>query len=358
MRKYILLAVALLSASLAVLARLKFNGLVYGLDYGLYHPDGADYSYKTLELMGKNSSTIASQVSAWYSENSLKIKEITPQEIIQGQITFPQSRVLYPILSIPFVKLFGLQGMLVVPILSFFILQMFILAIGVKLKRFEIAVVLVIAISMSPTVLRWMISDCSDSLFVAIVASVPILLNLANPVIQRILLIAVIISSTLTRFSLPIFLSIGVVLLVKKNIKLSALMIVTSFIANIPALSQSGSMIMPQSDMSFANKLVNLPASALKVGFIEIAQLAVLDRLLLLILIVSFVLALMNIKKDSSKYFFAVLLSVWGLGALNGTLGVNFRYQLPLIIFCCWVLLENLPKFSLSRNIHVKSEEA
>ena len=98
MKKSLLFFLVIVSASVAVLARLKFNGLVYGFDYGIYQPDGVEYSYKALEFIGENPSQIATQVSAWYSENSLKMTGITPQDVAQGQLTFPQSRILYPLL--------------------------------------------------------------------------------------------------------------------------------------------------------------------------------------------------------------------------------------------------------------------
>jgi hypothetical protein len=357
-KKSFLFFLVIISASVAVLARLKFNGLVYGFDYGIYQPDGVDYSYKTLEFIGENPSQIATQVSAWYSENSLKMTGITPQDVAQGQLTFPQSRIIYPLLSAPFVRLIGLPGMLVIPVISFFVLQFSILTLGVKLKKLGLAASIALAISMSPTVLRWMISDCADSLFVALISLFPILLTVKNLVVQRILMILLVIAATFTRFSLPIFLAIAIVLLLKRKFLLAGLILVTSLVANIPALTQSSSMLLPQSDLSFLNKLISLPVSALKVGFIEVAELAVLDRLLLLVLILSFVLAAKNYKTDSSMYFFAVLLSVWALGAVNGTLGVNFRYQLPLVIFCCWVLMENSPKFSLISSVHIESKEA
>jgi hypothetical protein len=42
----------------------------------------------------------------------------------------------------------------------------------------------------------------------------------------------------------------------------------------------------------------------------------------------------------------AVLLAVWFIGAINGTVGVNFRYQLPVLAFACWVILLNSSNFT------------
>jgi hypothetical protein len=35
------------------------------------------------------------------------------------------------------------------------------------------------------------------------------------------------------------------------------------------------------------------------------------------------------------------LISLWFTGAINGVIGVNFRYQLPIIPFAIWVVAEN-----------------
>ena len=52
MKKRILFLFVLFATSVAVLARVKFNGLVYGFDYGIYQPDRIDYSFKTLQIIG------------------------------------------------------------------------------------------------------------------------------------------------------------------------------------------------------------------------------------------------------------------------------------------------------------------
>jgi hypothetical protein len=358
MKKKILFLFVLLATSLAVLARVKFNGLVYGFDYGIYQPDGIDYSYKTLLILGEDPVQASQDVSNWYNSNSFKLQGVTPEGIIQEQVNYPQNRFLFPLLSAPFVKLFGLQGMLAIPIISFYALQLSIFFLGVKYNRMEIATILGFIFSVSPTILRWMVNDCSDSLFIAIISSIPFILNARNQNIQRFLLSIVILGSTLTRFSLPIFLAIGTVMLIKRKYLSALFLIALSTVSNIPALTQTNYMLLPQSEDGFWNKIAQLPISAFKVAFIEIAQLAVLDRVLLMVIILSIYFALANRRKESSMYFLAVFLGVWALGAVNGTLGVNFRYQLPVMIFSAWVLLDNLPRSFLISDIHVKRKEA
>ena len=88
-------------------------------------------------------------------------------------------------------------------------------------------------------------------------------------------------------------------------------------------------------------KIAALPESFAKIGFFEVAQLAVLDRLLLMILALAFVISVTSLKSETSSRFILVLMATWAIGALNGSIGVNFRYQLPLLPFACAVLLAN-----------------
>jgi hypothetical protein len=64
---------------------------------------------------------------------------------------------------------------------------------------------------------------------------------------------------------------------------------------------------------------------ALKVLFLEISQLVILDRNLLVYLIFLFYLAVKNIPKESSKSLLVMLSSIWISGATNGVVGVKFR---------------------------------
>ena len=44
----------------------------------------------------------------------------------------------------------------------------------------------------------------------------------------------------------------------------------------------------------------------------------------------------------------AVAVGVLSIGFINGTVGVNFRYQLPVIVFLAWAIFEYLEqRFSL-----------
>ena len=46
-------------------------------------------------------------------------------------------------------------------------------------------------------------------------------------------------------------------------------------------------------------------------------------------------------EKISSKYLLIMFTTGLLMGALNGNVGVNFRYQLPVLVFVCWSLLDS-----------------
>ena len=81
------------------------------------------------------------------------------------------------------------------------------------------------------------------------------------------------------------------------------------------------------------NDYVMFPVTFLKIFIVEIAELAALDRILMMLILVAIFLSFITISKLESQLFYAVFLGVFTLGAINGVLGVNFRYQLPLIPF-------------------------
>jgi hypothetical protein len=81
----------------------------------------------------------------------------------------------------------------------------------------------------------------------------------------------------------------------------------------------------------------------------------------LLILILSTLFSIFRLRELASKYFLGVLLAVWFIGAINGTLGVNFRYQLPVLPFAVWVISVGFGKLEsgfFGNAIHVVRSKA
>lgn len=352
---------------MSVLSRLKFNGLILDFDYGIYQPDGSHYAYRTLTFLGVDSNTAAGRVVEWYQVHGTKVKSIdpgfiTPSNTEMWRLVSP--RVLYPLLSVPFVYFMGLSGMMVIPVLSFFLLVFSIYRLSEISHRPLIGLLLIAGITTSPTVLRWMIANITDSLLAGIFALIVLLIAKNDSGKTWIMSMVILIFLTsATRFCLPIWLGISLVYLLNRMKSQGLIILLTSTIAFIPTLVTFPSVpLVPEnSDAQEVRKLLQLPISFVRVGFIEIAQLAALDRLLLAILVIAVIISIVCWRKISTQFFLSVLFSVWLIGAINPVLGVNFRYQLPVIPFACWAIVANLKSFTdwvAWRRIDVISKKA
>jgi hypothetical protein len=171
---------------------------------------------------------------------------------------------------------------------------------------------------------------------------------------KRLLTGALIFLTSFTRFCLPIWIAIFLAEFFfsrKKKEFFSWLLL--SFVASLPAvILQPGgnSAFLPEKNgIDFFEKLLFLPVSFVRIGFIEIAELAALDRMLLLLLAMGTFLTIKRWGSVESVFFIAVFFSVWTLGALNGVLGVNFRYQMPLIPFLGWVIFNGFPEIRIGK---------
>jgi len=67
-----------------------------------------------------------------------------------------------------------------------------------------------------------------------------------------------------------------------------------------------------------------------------------------------------SLKNETSLRFIMILIATWSIGALNGSIGVNFRYQLPVLPFACAVIFANskpLGDWLFGRIGNVKGKE-
>jgi hypothetical protein len=333
---------------LAVLIRLRFNGLLFGFDYGLYHPDGALYTTKALDWSGFSEIESATRVSSWYNSNAFKFNTTSPADLFYANHhLYPEysTRVLYPLLSIPFVKFFGVPGMLVVPALSLLTLMLLVAKMGIIQNKRLISVVVLFLVSSSSTVMRWMLSNTTDALLVAIfsVAGFVLVKRISNSYWYIAFGILILLSG-ITRISVIFWIAIASVMWFQKLKARAIYVILLSFLIVIPTLftHQGSSFLAVEGDRSFLEKLILYPFYLVKVTTYEIMQLMVLDRVFFLICVICVYLSFINFRKESSQMFLFILLAGLLTGALNGNIGVNFRYQLPSLFFICWSLIDNL----------------
>ena len=340
----------LLIWALAIAAKYKYNGLIFGFDYGNYQPDGKYYTYMALEYLNHSPARSAQQVVDWYLANGFKMNIFTIQDLMPStSYAYPMisHRILYPLLSVPFVAAFGIPGMLVIPALSLLVLFLAIQKLSQKLNKPWIGLGVVLTLALSTTVLRWMMVNCTDALLVALFAFVPFSIlafkqrsRWALPTLG----LLIVLTST-TRFVLPFWLAILVVLAIRyKRVFEIGFLFLLSILCSIPALqAQASSALLPaEADSPLYIKLAKLPLVFIKVFAIDIAEFGVLDRAFLVFILFCFIQAIRLRKTLSAQLFTAVLFAGYVIGAINGTLGVNFRYQIPVLIFSAWLVLDSL----------------
>ena len=150
--------------------------------------------------------------------------------------------------------------------------------------------------------------------------------------------------SGLTRMSFLFWIGVAIILFLNRSIFKSIYIALFGFIVFVPTLlSNANNSFLPvEGDRSEIERLFLLPKYFLKVTFFEFAQLFVLDRVLFLVIVIAFLLACFELKRFSNQYYLVLLIMSLITGALNGTIGVNFRYQLPVIVFACWSLIDNI----------------
>lgn len=325
---------------LTIIAKIFFlNGAVFGLDYGLFHPDGMLYSFKTLTYLGYSESAAGAEVSRFYLENAVGSPQISPESLFfsnNSNWQIFQLRILYPLLSTPFVYLFGLWGMLAIPVLCFVTFWLF---VSVKFRnRFILAFVTLLILSTSSTISRWMFSNISDPLLVGLftlyVWLLPKLTQLSKWTSLAVTSLFIV-ATGLTRFSLLIWCAIAVFYLIKRNYLMFFGIGFVAFLNFLPNLmvSFSGAILPAHASSPWYEKLLILPIQLVKMHFVEFGQLFILDRIFFFGLIFSLFLAVVNFRSETTWLLILVFLSLVLTAGINGVLGVNFRYHLPVLPF-------------------------
>jgi hypothetical protein len=347
------LIISIILLTFAVASRFAYNGLIFGFDYGLFHPDGSLYAFKTLTLMGQSQHEAAIHVANWYATHSYKLREIEPSSLyFQNNPSWViyGTRFVYPLLSVPFVFLFGLNGLLVVPVISFFILVLGVVLIGEHYGNRLAALIIVFGLTVSSTVNRWMLINSTDSLLVALV-TIFTYLSIKNVKDKYWIPIAVsiVIIGTYTRFSMLLWIGFAIGFAVSRQCLRAWVIFLTAFISFLPTLFLDfQSAVLPnEGKSSLLSKGIKLPVSMARMAFYDTAQLIVLDRVLIVMLITGVIVAVKNLSDISSRFFIVNVFMLLCTAGINGTPGVNFRYELPILPILAWVLLEKFKKSTI-----------
>ncbi len=341
--------------AIAVVAKIKYHGLIFGFDFGLYQPDGNYYAYQTLKYLGHDSQGAGQMVADWYSIHASKIDFVSDQAFLPETTAtwgVVSQRILYPILSVPFVAIFGIAGMLAIPAISLLVLMFVTLHLGKTYKVPSFGLLIALLLTCSQTVMRWMIVNCTDALLAGLFGLVVLILvkDIWNKKSITWLLILCT-ATSFTRICVPVWILIALVLYYKKQKVVGVVIALFSATLSVPTfLAAPSNAILPSAtETSGFAKLLYLPYSFIKIITFELAQLAVLDRLLLFIIILALMFSLRLWKNSSAPFFLAVFVATFAIGAINGELGVNFRYQMPQIPFMAWVLIQRYSNHRLEK---------
>lgn len=379
--------------ALAVASRLLWNGDVYGLDFRVYHPDGACYSQFAYDMAGKSSEGTEVIIKT-YAEIGAPISFGTNES---GNPTLGCSgrgldaRVLYPALSVPFVILFGLSGMLVIPALSWLFAILVPAVILVRSGFFLGALIAGLLAIASGSIARWSVSNTADPLLMGLVALTLIFLPVFRPPRKSDLvgLAMLAMLGALVRQSFPIWIAIAAgpwiawMLLNRKGparelfrvnpwsgtlVVLSSSAIAFWFAARAIWGSQNGAFVFEtwKSNVTSAITSVTSASSptsgqstdlgsatpstvsalfeiwsssvhAFNLGwnviYTEFGQLVVLDRALLILLAIAAFGVWKNRRWAAGYMFVSVFSTTLAIGAFNSTLGINFRFQLSAVPF-------------------------
>ena len=325
--------------AICIVTRLKYNGLIYGFDYGLYQPDGMYYSQQTLELLGKSKAMAMTEVISWYRDNASKFATIDLASFYDTSSNpwlVTKFRVLYPLISVPFVYLFGLTGMLVVPAFSLLLFFLIIIKIAFLEKTPRVGMVIVLGLATSTTLLRWTTVNYSDALLLALFSILTYLFYRVKGNWSKqslVILSTIIIAATFTKQTLPIWLCIGFSFVHLRQVRVALVVIFSSlFFAAPSVLSFPFSQYFNSKEAGgIPVSLINFVFSSIKVNVVEVGQLIVLDRSLLFILIIVFYCAIKSPAKQNTLLLLWTLIGCLIVNSLVGVPGVNFRYLLPIL---------------------------
>lgn len=330
--------------SLAVVGRVVKAGAVYGLDFSLFQPDGVRYQALTLQLLGNDLAAIGRLLQPFYALHALhsEVADIGTTEL-SSAIGIAWSRPLYSVLSVPFVSAFGQWGMLVIPALSLLGIGLVMVAMGRHFQSPWIGAAAFAWLSLSPTVLRWMVLNCTDALalFLGFLLALLLLRDSAGWLICGVALLTLSarpVGPALIAMLLPHALAgSGAKRLWLWTTAGLATLVTVVFLVVWPDLavySADGT-----TERGLVGQLLALPKHLLSVPAVEFGQLAVMDRLLLLFLGVATVVAARTWRDTWSASALLTFAAVLGMGIWMGALGANFRLQLPVLAPLALVLV-------------------
>jgi hypothetical protein len=331
---------------MAVAGRVLWNGSVFGLDYSLWFPDGTFYAYRAFVWSGYSPEDATAALNSMYVPLGTEIAPGLPEKP-----PIYDSRILYSALSVPFVWALGSMGLLVIPALG--LLLGVLLPVLMLLRRnLALAAAVLGALALtSTTAARWSVANLTDGVVLGLFAIVVVLLpwNGVRPSGARVAVLALLaIAVGLTRQALPVMVLVVVVPWITQGLLarrwrtpwLAATLAVAipSIVVTVVTLPRDAFWLVPISQdagglsgITTQDRILQVPLELVRMTFIELGQLGILDRGLLLLLLVSAAGALLAWRSSLASAWLGTALGCIFTTAWVGAAGVNFRYSLAMI---------------------------
>lgn len=360
--------------ALSIATRLFYNGEILGLDYNLHYPDGVCYTAHAYEFAGLSPEAAWQQTLADYRGVDARYEKLR-QEMRPQSCQSVQARVLYPLLSAPFVSQFHLSGMLIIPILAVLLSFLFLFATLRRMRTSELSVFIGLAtLATSSSLLRWNIASLPESLLLLWTSiSAYVVFGFLSKKKTRtdvtLFLIAIftlVLFSALTKrsahFWTILFATILVIFFNKRQeiarrtlLAISAIIIIVTWIVDrsvgailggqnslwiattTTSCLKGETIYADPGNVASAISCNDLTSSAIENmwSFVinEIGQLAVLDKSLFLLCGILIIGTLLNWKSvgPAGQITLLVALLTFGATTLNATLGLNFRLMTPAL---------------------------
>ena len=336
---------------LVVASRINRSGSFFGLDFNLYQPDGRFYLWETYRLLGKSDGQAWNLVTHFYENLHLVsthyISKISPVNDV-GLRKDIQMRPLYPLISSPFVKVFGPAGLLVVPILSFISCCYLVILSFAEYRKRVCAVIGFGLLTSSPFFIRGFITNYSDALLSLLIFLAYYLLRKERGSFWLIFVISF--AGEVTRPSEPLWIVICILFFftTRKGRYLFLASLHTLFLGAVSILSPDSTGLSTRNGYGILNRVLDLVPHALKIIGTDLAEILVLDRILFAMIAIFLILIIKTIRKKIDRSAFYILCATVSMSVWNGAVGTGWRYELPAL---CPVLVSLLDMTSDRNNL-------
>lgn len=304
--------------------------------------DGRFYLFQSEQFRGSEKQDSIKVVESIFGKNAL-----LPEDIEGIQMTMIKSRPLYPLLTAQLGDPSKLK-LLLIPILSWLMIHILIYVLLIGKFKIHLTILTILVLSTSFYFRYNLIASSADALAALLV--LPYLWICFSECKSKFWYVLVGICTIFALFTRPTapliaFVSLGIVYISKTKIEkffhISAFIVSISHLFLLEFVYNQLTIQANVNGESFGLKflldsLVKLP----KIVFFEFAFIAANDTFIFTMIIMAILVALFTTNIRAKLMMVLVFSSSFLSGAINGTLGNGFRYQIPFIFVSAFCLLD------------------